>query len=203
MMTIDKQSGKLIIVSAPSGAGKTSIVRALLQRIPELAFSVSACSRPRRDKEEDGRDYYFISPETFRQKIRQGLFLEWEEVYPGSFYGTLRSEVERLWANGKHVIFDVDVAGGMAIKEQYPARSMSVFVMPPSVEELRKRLRIRNTETEESMAKRIGKAAQEMSHADRFDTILINNRLEESIPEAESLVRAFLQLPAAQSAGKP
>lgn len=195
MMGIDKASGKLIIVSAPSGAGKTSIVRALLQRIPELAFSVSACSRPKRTNEEDGRDYYFLSPEAFREKIRQGLFLEWEEVYPGSFYGTLRSEVERLWDSGKHVVFDVDVAGGMAIKKQYPARALSVFVMPPSVEELRNRLRIRNTETEESIAKRIGKAAQEMSHAKRFDTILVNNRLEESIPEAEALVRNFLQLP--------
>lgn len=182
----------MIIVSAPSGAGKTSIVRALLEKIPLLSFSVSACSRPMREGETDGKDYYFLSPEAFKEKIARDEFLEWEEVYPGSYYGTLKREVERIWAEGRHVIFDVDVAGGINIKKQYPTQSLSVFVMPPSVDALRERLRIRNTESEESIEKRVGKAAYEMSFAEQFDRILINEHLEQAIPMAYEMVSAFL-----------
>ncbi len=184
--------GKLFIFSAPSGAGKTSIVRALLERMPELAFSVSACSRPMRPGEEHGRDYYFLTPEEFRSSIDKGDFLEWEEVYAGSYYGTLRSELDRIWEFGKHVLFDVDVVGGLNIKKQFPANSLSFFVMPPSVPELKSRLLLRGTETPESLQKRIGKAEQEMSCADLFDKILINDVLETAIREAEDMVRQFI-----------
>lgn len=184
--------GKLFIFSAPSGAGKTSIVRALLARIPELEFSVSACSRPMRPGEKDGIDYYFLSPEDFREKISRGLFLEWEEVYPGSFYGTLKSEVSRIWDLGRHVVFDVDVAGALNIKAQYGERALAVFVMPPSVEELRKRLVLRKTETEESLRKRIGKARQEMAFADKFDRILVNDDLDKAIEAGGRIVLDFL-----------
>lgn len=185
-------NGKLIVFSAPSGAGKTSIVRALLERMPELAFSVSACSRPRRHGEVHGKDYYFLSTESFRNNISKGNFLEWEEVYPGSFYGTLKSEVYKIWEAGRHVLFDVDVVGGLNIKKQYPEQTLAVFVMPPSVEELKKRLQIRGTETPESLKKRIGKAKQEITCADQFDKIVVNDILETAINEAEILVKAFL-----------
>jgi guanylate kinase len=186
--------GKLLIFSAPSGAGKTSIVRALLERIPDLEFSVSACSRPMRPGEKDGVDYYFLSPEGFRERIDRGLFLEWEEVYPGSYYGTLKSEVSRIWGLGKHVVFDVDVAGALNIKNQFGEKALAVFVKPPSVEELRKRLVLRRTETEESLQKRIGKARQEMEFAESFDRILVNDDLETAIREATEIVRDFLDI---------
>ncbi len=186
------QGGKLVIFSAPSGAGKTSIVKGVLRHTPQLAFSVSACSRPRRPGETDGVDYYFLSPEAFRQKIREGAFLEWEEVYPGSYYGTLYSEVERLWQLGKHVVFDVDVAGGLNIKKQFPKQSLAVFVKPPSPEVLKERLVNRQTETEESLSKRLGKAEQELSYAKHFDHILINDKLDKAIREATEKVQAFL-----------
>ncbi len=182
----------MVIFSAPSGAGKTSIVRALLERVPRLAFSVSACSRPRRPGEKEGVDYYFLSPGQFREKVRQGQFLEWEEVYPGSYYGTLKSEVERIWGMGKSVIFDVDVAGGLRIKEQYGDRALAVFVMPPSLQELEQRLVLRGTETPESLKKRIGKAGQEMTFAARFDRIVVNDQLGKAIEEAMALVGRFL-----------
>ena len=184
--------GKLLIFSAPSGAGKTSIVKGVLQRVPDLAFSVSACSRPQRPGEKDGIDYYFLTPESFRQKINENAFLEWEEVYPESFYGTLHSEVERLWAEGKHVVFDVDVAGGLNIKKQFPARSLAMFIRPPSLEVLRERLTNRGTETEESLQKRLGKAEEELSYANKFDYILVNDVLEKAIEEASDLVKAFV-----------
>lgn len=189
---MDKIPGKLIIFSAPSGAGKTSIVKALLARIPGLAFSVSACSRPMRPNEENGRDYYFLTPEAFRARIAQGDFLEWEEVYPGSFYGTLRSEVYRLWDAGKHVIFDVDVVGGLNIKRQFPDSSLAIFVQPPSLKELEKRLLLRGTETAESLKKRIGKAQKEMKRAVEFDVSVVNDKLDEAILQAEQLINNFL-----------
>ncbi|MFO7998593.1 MAG: guanylate kinase [Bacteroidales bacterium] len=188
-------AGKLVIFSAPSGAGKTSIVRALLSEIPSLAFSISACSRPMRPGEQNGVDYYFLSPEAFREKIELGEFLEWEEVYPGSFYGTLKSEVERIRSSGRDVIFDVDVAGALNIKKQYKEQALAVFVKPPSVEELKKRLILRKTETEESLNKRIGKAKKEMSFAGQFDREVINDRLEDAIQKAVQMVKAFLDLP--------
>jgi guanylate kinase len=184
--------GKLIIFSAPSGAGKTSIVRALLDRVPELAFSVSACSRPMRPGEVHGRDYYFLTHEEFRSRIDNGDFLEWEEVYAGNYYGTLRSELDRIWEAGKHVLFDVDVVGGLNIKNQFPANSLAFFVMPPSLAILKSRLQLRGTETPESLERRIGKAEQEMISADRFDKILVNDVLETAVCEAEEMIRHFI-----------
>ena len=184
--------GKLIVFSAPSGAGKTSIVREILKNTPQLAFSVSACSRPKRPGETDGKDYYFLSPEEFRSRIGEGAFLEWEEVYPGSYYGTLHSEVERIWNKGKHVVFDVDVAGGITIKKQFPDSTLAIFIKPPSVEELRKRLLNRNTETPESLEKRLGKARQELSFAKNFDRVVVNDKLEDAVREAADLVHQFI-----------
>ncbi len=186
------EEGKLLIFSAPSGAGKTSIVKGVLSRVPGLAFSVSACSRAKRTGERDGVDYYFLNPDTFRRKIKDNAFLEWEEVYPGSYYGTLRSEVERIWQQGKHVVFDVDVAGGLNIKTQYPERSLAVFIRPPSLEVLRKRLTNRGTESAESLEKRLGKAEKELSYANQFDHVLVNDVLETAIEEACELVKSFV-----------
>ena len=187
--------GKLFIFSAPSGAGKTSIVKALLSKMPQLEFSVSAASRPMRPGEVDGVDYYFLSPEAFREKIEQGEFLEWEEVYKGSYYGTLFSEVSRIWEKGHHVVFDVDVAGGVNIKKQFGDKALAIFVMPPSLEELEKRLVKRKTETPESLKKRLSKAEYELSFSAEFDRIVINDVLETAIDEAEKLVLEFLQNP--------
>ncbi|MDP4291857.1 MAG: guanylate kinase [Bacteroidota bacterium] len=185
-------NGKLIVFSAPSGAGKTSIVHRLLKTDLPLAFSVSACSRSKRPEEINGTDYYFLSPAEFRQRIDNKEFLEWEEVYPGSYYGTLKSELSRIWKLGKHVVFDVDVVGGMNIKKLYPKETLSVFVMPPSIEELEARLRYRDTETPESMAKRLDKAKWEMSFADKFDYILLNDNLDRSTPEIEKVIERFI-----------
>lgn len=185
--------GKLFIFSAPSGAGKTSIVKALLERMPQLEFSVSATSRPRRKGETNGRDYYFLSLEMFRKKIKNNEFLEWEEVYQGSYYGTLRSEIQRIWDKGHHVVFDVDVAGGINIKKQFDKKALSIFVMPPSFEELEKRLVNRKTETPESLKKRLDKARFELSFAKDFDRIVINDKLSDAIDEAAGLVEKFIK----------
>lgn len=189
-----KEKGKLIIVCAPSGAGKTSIVRAVLSEIDKLRFSVSACSREPRKGEEHGKDYYFLSTETFREEIEKGAFLEWEEVYPGSFYGTLKSEVQRIWNEGNHVIFDVDVVGGLNIKKQYPQNSLAIFIMPPSVQELEKRLSGRGTETPESIKKRIEKAAYELDFAGQFDVRIVNDNLEQAIQQTKDVIGNFLKL---------
>jgi guanylate kinase len=185
--------GKLIIFSAPSGAGKTTIVRHLLS-LPELklAFSVSAASRAKRPNEIDGKDYYFLSAEEFKRRIAAGDFLEWEEVYEGQYYGTLKSEIDRIHSEGKHVIFDVDVVGGLNIKKQFGKQALAIFVQPPSVNELEKRLRSRSTESEASLAKRIGKATEELAYANRFDVILFNDDLEAAKTKAEDLVRNFI-----------
>lgn len=185
--------GKLFIFSAPSGAGKTSIVRALLAQMPQLEFSVSATSRPMRAGETDGVDYYFLSADTFREKIENNEFLEWEEVYNGSFYGTLFSEVQRIWDKGHHVVFDVDVAGGINIKKKFGEKALSVFVMPPSVEELETRLVNRKTETPESLQKRLSKARFELSFAGEFDRLVVNDQLPLAIEEARKLVEDFLE----------
>ena len=187
-----KIPGKLVIFSAPSGAGKTTIVRALLKDIPNLKFSVSAASRPKRPNEIDGKDYYFIPVEEFRRKIENDEFLEWEEVYENNFYGTLKSEVDRIWKSGNHVIFDVDVVGGLNIKKYYGERALAIFVMPPSVEELEKRLRNRSTESETDMKRRIEKARYEMTFASQFDEVIVNDDLEEAVSEAKRLVTAFI-----------
>jgi guanylate kinase len=184
--------GKLIIFSAPSGAGKTTIVHHLLKVFPDLEFSVSACSREMRKGEEYGVDYYFLSVDEFKEKIERGEFVEWEEVYKDNFYGTLRSEVERIWKKGKHVIFDVDVIGGINLKKQFGSNALSVFVMPPSIEHLENRLKSRETETPESIARRMGKAEQELKTANQFDKIILNDKLEHAFEEAERIVEDFL-----------
>ena len=180
--------GKLIIFSAPSGSGKTTIVKQLLANNPNLGFSISACTRDKRGRAEtDGQDYYFLTPDEFRQKINEDAFVEWEEVYPGAYYGTLKSEIERIWASGKHVIFDVDVKGGLALKNYYQERALAVFVKVPSLEVLEERLRARGTETEESLSKRINKMKFEWSFQDKFDVILLNDQLEDAVLEAQRL----------------
>jgi guanylate kinase len=184
--------GKLIIFSAPSGAGKTTIVKSLLQSIPILEFSISAASRGKRANEIDGKDYYFITADVFRKKVANDEFLEWEEVYNDHFYGTLKSEVKRIWAKGCHVIFDVDVVGGLNIKKQYPDQALAIFVMPPSIDELEKRLRKRSTESEVNLRKRIDKAKHELTFAPEFDEIIINDNLNNACKEADKLVREFL-----------
>jgi len=187
------QEGKLIIFSAPSGSGKTTLVKYLLQQsFLDLQFSISATSRKARPGEEHGKDYYFLSQEEFRNKIDHEDFLEWEEVYKGTFYGTLRSEVERIWKEGKHVIFDMDVIGGLNLKKQFGDRALAIFVKPPSIDELEKRLRSRDTESEEKIKERLFKAMLEMEEAQHFDHILPNDKLEVAQKEAENLVRLFL-----------
>lgn len=186
--------GKAIIFSAPSGSGKTTIVRHLLATNPKLGFSISACTRDKRGRsEENGKDYYFLTPEEFKTKIDQDAFVEWEEVYAGNFYGTLKSEIERIWASGRHVIFDVDVKGGLHLKEYFGDRGLAVFVKVPSVEELSKRLRDRNTETDAQLSQRIFKANFEMKFENQFDISLVNEDLEVSLAKAENLVDTFLE----------
>ncbi len=185
-------AGKVLIFSSPSGAGKTTIVHHLLKKFPSLAFSVSATTRPQRPHETDGKDYYFLTPEEFRRKIKEGAFVEWEEVYENTYYGTLRSEVDRLLNEGKQVVFDVDVKGALNIKKQFGDRALAVFVMPPSIEELERRLRHRSTDPEESIRERVAKAKLEMSYADKFDVILVNDVLEETLKKAEDIVFDFI-----------
>lgn len=183
---------KCIIVSAPSGAGKTTIVRHLLGRGLGLDFSISATSRPKRSHEQDGRDYFFISPEVFRERIAAGEFVEWEEVYPGRFYGTLRSELERIWNAGHHPIFDVDVVGGLRIKEIFGDQALSLFVSPPTIEALEQRLLLRGTETPETLRVRVDKAEQEMNYTPHYDNVVINDDMHLACEEAYETVRAFL-----------
>ncbi len=190
-----EHNGKLIIFSAPSGSGKTTIVHRLLARFPQLRFSVSATSRAMRQGEQNGKDYHFLSVEEFKRYRNQDRFLEWEEVYPNQFYGTLMSEVEKIWNAGGHVVFDVDVKGGLNIKRKFPERTLAVFVSPPSLQELENRLRKRGTETEESLKKRVGKADIEMQSAPLFDKIIINDHLETAVEEAVQAVSEFLEKP--------
>ncbi|MCF8275396.1 MAG: guanylate kinase [Flavobacteriales bacterium] len=186
--------GKLIIFSAPSGSGKTTLVHFLLSK-PELklAFSVSAASRSKRANEEDGKDYYFLTPDEFRARIAKGDFFEWEEVYENQYYGTLRSEIDRIHSQGKTVIFDVDVVGGLNLKKQFGNNALAIFVQPPSVKELENRLKRRLTESDESLAKRVAKAEEELTFADRFDVVVVNDDLEIAKKDAYKLVADFIQ----------
>jgi len=184
--------GKVIIFSAPSGAGKTTIVRSLLDLMPDLSFSISACSREPRPNESNGKDYFFIGVDGFRERIKKDHFLEWEEVYTDHYYGTLNSELTRIWSESKTVVFDVDVEGGITIKKKLKESALSIFVMPPSIEELEKRLRSRKTETEEKIRQRISKAALEMSKSNAFDIVIENDNLEKAIDEARVLVEKFI-----------
>ena len=186
-------SGKLIVFSAPSGSGKTTIVRHLLGKEElNLEFSISAASRAPRGEEQDGKDYYFLSLEDFKKKIKNDEFLEWEEVYRDNFYGTLKSEVERIWAKGKNVIFDIDVVGGLDIKNIYPEKTLAVFVKPPSIEELKIRLKKRKTESDEKISMRVAKASIELATAPQFDYIIENNNLEIALQDSYNLVAEFL-----------
>ena len=185
--------GKLIIFSAPSGAGKTTIVQYLLTKIPDLDFSISATTRPARGDEKDGKDYYFISKEEFLHKIAKKHFVEFEEVYSGTFYGTLREEIERIWAKGKTVIFDIDVEGGLHLKRKYGEAALAIFVQPPSLEVLKERLTGRGTDSAEKLQERFAKAEKELNYAPQFDIILKNHDLQTACGEAELLVTNFLK----------
>ena len=184
--------GKLIVFSAPSGSGKTTIVRHLLKLDLGLDFSISATSRKPRGKEINGKDYHFISPEEFQKHIKNDDFIEYEEVYTNNYYGTLKSEVQRIWEKGRHVVFDIDVIGGLNIKKKFPKQTLAIFVQPPSIKEMERRLRGRKTDSEEKIKERVAKASKEMKYASDFDIILVNDNLEEAKKEAEVLVRKFL-----------
>jgi guanylate kinase len=183
---------KAVIISAPSGAGKTTIVRALLEQVPELEFSVSACTRPMRPGEVNGKDYWFISPESFKEKIEHSELVEYQEVYPGSFYGTLKSEMQRIWDSRHAVIFEVDAIGGINLKKYFGDNALSIFIRPPSVDVLELRLRNRNTDDAASIGKRMAKAMFELSFAENFDEIVVNDDLEVAIHEVIRFVKRFL-----------
>ncbi|MCR5571978.1 MAG: guanylate kinase [Bacteroidales bacterium] len=186
-------SNKVVIFSAPSGSGKTTVVRHILDLHPEMEFSVSATSRPPRGQEQDGVDYYFLSPRAFKARIRADKFVEYEEVYEGRFYGTLKSEVERIWAKGHVIIFDVDVKGGISLKKYFGDKALSVFIQAPDVAELRRRLVARGTDSPEAIDERVTKAVEEMTYAPQFDYILINDDLQTAFREIEGVVDRFLQ----------
>ncbi|MCB0461251.1 MAG: guanylate kinase [Flavobacteriaceae bacterium] len=187
------EEGKLIVFSAPSGSGKTTIVRHLLkQEELNLEFSISATSREKRGEEVNGKDYYFLSAKEFKTKIKNEAFLEWEEVYRDNFYGTLKTEVERIWALGKHVIFDIDVSGGLRIKRKFPEQTLAVFVKPPSIDELKIRLKKRKTESADKINMRIAKASAELATAPLFDVVIENDNLDKALKEAYTLVSDFI-----------
>lgn len=186
---------KLIILTAPSGAGKTSITKHLLKRFPQLSFSISAATRERREHEKDGVDYYFLTPEEFQEHIRDNAFIEWEMVYEGKYYGTLRKELDRIWNKNEVPVLDIDVKGAIHVQKQFPGNSLSLFIEPPSVEELKRRLESRGTETPETLQARINKAAYEISFKQHFDRIVVNDDLSKACKEAEDIIKAFTGLP--------
>ena len=185
--------GKLVIFSAPSGSGKTTIVRELLKSFPQFEFSISATSRKPRGQEQNGVDYYFMTNEEFRQRVERDEFVEWEEVYEGTCYGTLKSEMERIWSKGNVIIFDVDVMGGINLKKLFGEDACSMFIMPPSIEELERRLRGRGTDSEETILKRVAKAEFELSKAPEFDYTVVNDDLQVAIDEAKAIINNFLK----------
>ena len=187
-----KKKGKLLIFSAPSGSGKTTILHKVQEEIDNIHFSVSATSRPPRGQEQDGVDYFFLSPDEFREKIQNNEFVEYEEVYPGKFYGTLKSQVEKQLAKGENVAFDVDVHGGLSIKEQFGKRALSLFIQPPSIEELRRRLELRGTDAPEIIDQRLERAAYELSFAEKFDKVVVNDNLDEAVKNAINIINDFL-----------
>lgn len=191
-MSLSGKKGKAIIFSAPSGAGKTTIVHHLLGKFPNLSFSISATSRERRGQEINGSDYYFLTPEDFKLKIKNDQLIEWEEVYPDQYYGTLNQEIERIWEEDKCVIFDVDVIGGLNLKKKLGDQALAIFVQPPNRVELEKRLRMRGTESDEKIAMRMQKADKELAYVAKFDEILTNKNLDEAFINAEKLVKDFL-----------
>ena len=187
--------GKMIIFSAPSGSGKTTLVRHILKTFPEeIEFSISATSRPKRGVEENGKDYHYLSVEEFKNKVANNEFLEWEEVYAGTHYGTLKSEVEKIWAKGKAVIFDIDVEGGLNLKNQFKEDSLGIFVMPPSIKILEERLHSRSTDSKESIARRVEKAEKELKTAELFDVFILNENLPDACEKAEEIVKEFLKI---------
>jgi len=185
-------NGKIIIFSAPSGSGKSTIVNHLVKKFPELSFSISATSRAARGNEMNGIDYYFMDTPSFQKKISNGAFIEWEEVYDGTFYGTLKSEVERIISDNKVAVFDVDVVGGINIKKQFGDKALALFIKPPSLQILEERLKKRGTDTEETIKKRMSKAEKELGYAQFFDKIIVNDNLEDACHEAEITVRKFI-----------
>lgn len=186
---------KILIITAPSGAGKTSITRYLMSRFPQLAFSISAATRQARANERNGVDYYFMSEADFQQKIKNKEFAEWEMVYEGKYYGTLKSELERIWNTGQVPVLDIDVKGAIHVQNQYPINTLSIFIEPPSVDELKKRLQGRGTENDDSLAARVNKASYEISFKIHFDEVIVNDHLENACEKAEELVHRFLQQP--------
>lgn len=186
------KNGKIIIFSAPSGAGKSTLIGHLLERFPQLEFSISATSRAPRGSEVNGKEYYFLSNEEFKNKVAAGEFVEWEEVYAGTCYGTLRSELKRIWDKGHVIVFDVDVKGGVNLKKIFGDDALSIFIMPPSVEELRRRLEKRGTDTPETIAKRVAKAEEEITYAPLFDKIVVNDSLETAIADATRITESFI-----------
>ena len=184
---------KIIVISGPSGAGKSSIVKEIINSDIDVIFSVSACSRKRRDSEKEGRDYYFLTEEKFKEGIKKNLFLEWEEVYENQFYGTLKSEITRIENLDKNLIFDIDVVGALNIKSQFSSKTLSIFIMPPSLEILEERLRCRATENTDSLSKRLEKAKEEMKRSEEFDQIIVNQNLQLTIDQVCSIIKIFLQ----------
>ena len=189
---MDKKYNKLILITAPSGAGKTSIVKYLMTKFPQLAFSVSATTRKSRDNEKDGEDYYFISEDEFKEKIHHKEFLEWEMVYEGKYYGTLKSEIERIWSLKKVPVLDIDVQGAIHVQQQYPVNTIAIFIQAPSSEELKKRLRGRGSETEESLQARVDKSSFEMTFKNHFENVIVNKDFKTACLEAENIVSTFL-----------
>lgn len=185
-------SKKLIIITAPSGAGKTSITKYLLEKYNQLAFSISAATRLARKQEKNGKDYYFMSTEEFRDKIKNNEFVEWEMVYEGKYYGTLKLELERIWEAGKTPVLDIDVKGAIHVQQQYPGKSLTIFIEPPSIEELKKRLQNRSTESAEAIQTRLNKASYEISFHHHFNKIIINDDLDKACKEAENVITEFL-----------